>query len=133
MPEASSGLMGSVRRLLSTLISIASTRLELLANELHEERLRLTQMLLFALFALFCFGLGILLLTVFIVVLFWDEHRLAVTGALSIGFFALGVVTLIQLRNKARAKSRLFAASLAELANDREQLDAGDEGAAFHE
>lgn len=130
MPEAASGLMASAKRLLSTLVSIASTRLELLANELDEERLRLTQMLLFALFALFCFGLGILLLTVFIVVLFWDDHRLAVTGALSVFFFASGLFTLILLRSKARAKSMLFSASLAELANDRERLDAShDRGA----
>ena len=127
MPEASSGLMGSVRRLLSTLTSIASTRLELLANELQEERLRLTQMLLFALFALFCFGVGILLLTAFIVVLFWDDHRLAVLGALSALFFALGALTAMLLRSKAQAKPRLFSASLAELSKDRAQLNAGDE------
>ena len=123
MPEASSGLMGSVRRLLSTLTSVVSTRLELLANELQEERLRLTQMLLFASFALFCFGMGILLLTVFIVVLFWDDHRLAVLGALSVLFFALGTLMAILLRSKAQAKSRLFSASLAELAKDSEQLE----------
>ncbi len=119
--------MGSARRLLALLLSIVSTRLELLANELQEERLRLTQMLLFALFALFCFGLGVLLLTVFIVVLFWDDHRLAVTGALSAVFFALGLSMLVLLRNKTRARSKLFSASLAELANDRAQLDAGHE------
>ena len=73
MQEAGSGLMGSVKRLASTLTTIVSTRLELLANELQEERLRLTQMLLFILFSLFCFGMGLLLLTVFIVVLFWDD------------------------------------------------------------
>lgn len=122
MPEANSGLMGSVKRLLSTLTSIVSTRLELLVNELQEERLRLTQMLVFALFALFCFGMGILLLTVFIVVLFWDDHRLAVLGALSALFFALSALMAMLLRSKAQAKSRLFSASLAELANDREQL-----------
>ena len=122
MPEASSGLMGSVRRLLSTLTSIASTRLELLANELQEERLRLTQMLLFALFALFCFGMGVLLLAVFIAVLFWDDHRLAALGALSVFFFASGTLMAMLLRNKAQAESRLFSASLAELAKDREQL-----------
>lgn len=133
MPEAASGLMASVRRLLSTLVSIASTRLELLANELQEERLRITQMLLFALFALFCFGLGILLLTVFVVVLFWDEHRLAATGTLSAVFFASGLLMVILLRNKAQAKSRLFSASLAELARDKEHLDAGQENFASHE
>ena len=80
MAEQSAGLMESLKRLVSTLTSIVSTRLELLANELQEERLRLTQMFLYSLFALFCFGMGMLLLTVFIVVLFWDDHRLAVTG-----------------------------------------------------
>jgi uncharacterized membrane protein YqjE len=122
MPETSSGLMGSVKRLLTTLTSIVSTRLELLANELQEERVRLTQMLVFALFALFCFSMGILLLTVFIAVLFWDDHRLAVLGGLSVLFFALGTLMTLLLRSKAHAKSRLFSASLAELAKDREHL-----------
>jgi uncharacterized membrane protein YqjE len=122
MPEASSGLMGSVKRLVSTLTSIVSTRLELLANELQEERLRLTQMLIFALFALFCFGIGILLLTVFIVVLFWDDGRLAVLGGLCILFFVLSTLMAMLSRNKAQSKSKLFSASLAELARDREHL-----------
>lgn len=127
MPEASPGLMGSVKRLLSTLTSIVSTRLELLANELQEERLRLTQMLLFATVALFCFGMGILLLTMFIVVLFWDDHRLAALGMLSALFLALGALMAMLLRSKAQAKSRLFSASLAELANDRERLEGSHE------
>lgn len=127
MAEAGAGLMGSIKQLLSTVTSIASTRLELLANEVQEERLRLTQMLLFTLFALFCFGVGILLLTAFIVVLFWDDHRLAVLGALSALFFALGALTAMLLRSKAQAKPRLFSASLAELTKDRAQLSAGDE------
>lgn len=123
MPEASPGLMGSVKRLLSTLISIVITRLELLVNELQEERLRLTRMLVIAWFALFCFGMGILLLTVFIVVLFWDDHRLAVLGGTCALFFALGTLMAMLLRSKAQAKSKLFSASLAELAKDREQLE----------
>ena len=127
MAEAGAGLMGSIRQLLSTVTSIASTRLELLVNEVQEERLRLTQMLLFTLFALFCFGVGILLLTAFIVGLFWDDHRLAVLGALSALFFALGALTAMLLRSKAQAKPRLFSASLAELSKDRAQLNAGDE------
>jgi len=127
MPEASSGLMGSVKRLVSTLTSIVSTRLELLANELQEERLRLTQMLLYSLFALFCFGMGLLLLTVFIVVLFWDDHRLAVLAGLCILFFVLGMLMAMVLRVKSQSKSKLFSASIAELAKDREQLGAGHE------
>lgn len=119
--------MGSARRLLSTLTSIASARLELLANELQEERLRLAQILLFSALALLCFGLGVLLLTVFVVVLFWDEHRLAVLGVLCTFFFALGMVMTLLLRSRAQAKSKLFSASLAELSRDREQLGTGHE------
>src|SRR3990167_6614341 len=122
MAEASSSLMESIKRLLSTLTSIVSTRLELLANELQEERLHLTQMLVFALLTLFCFGIGVLLLAAFIVVLFWDEHRLAVLGMLSIIFFALSMLTAMLLRSKMEAKSKLFSVSLAELAKDKEQL-----------
>jgi uncharacterized membrane protein YqjE len=123
MPEASSDLMGSVKRLASTLTSIVSTRLELLANELQEERLRLTQMFLYSLFALFCFGMGLLLLTIFIAVLFWDDHRLVVLGSLCVIFFLTGILMSVLLRNKARSDSKLFSVSLAELAKDREHLD----------
>lgn len=122
MPEAGSGMLVSVRRMLSTLTSIASTRLELLANELQEERLRLMQMLLFVFFALFCFGMSMLLLITFILVLFWDDHRLAVLGMLSIFFFAIGAIFAMLLRGRMQVKSRLFSVSLAELARDREQL-----------
>jgi len=119
--------MESLKRLLSTLTSIATTRLELLANELQEERLHITQMLFFALVALFCFGIGTLLLTAFIVLLFWDEYRLAALGILSALFFVSGTLATILLRNKAQAKSKLFSASLAELAKDKERLCGNDE------
>jgi len=127
MAEQSAGLMESLKRLVSTLISIVSTRLELLANELQEERLRLTQALLYAIYAIFFFSMGLLLLTIFIVVLFWDEHRLAVLGMLTILFFTLGTLTVILLRKNLRSGSKLFSASLAELAKDREQLGVGNE------
>lgn len=127
MPEADSGLMASARRLLFTFTSIVSTRLELLANELHEERLRLAQMLIFLLSALFCLGMGVLLLTTLFVVLFWDNHRIAVLGVMSIFFFVSGALIVMLLRSKAEAGSRLFSASLAELRKDREQLGADRE------
>jgi uncharacterized membrane protein YqjE len=113
--------------LLCTLTSIVSTRLELLANELQEERLRLTQMLFYVLAALFCFGMGILLLTVFIVVLFWDDHRLAVLGGLTAFFFAATALMAMLLRSKARSRPRLFCASLGELAKDRAHLESNRE------
>lgn len=118
----SGGLMESLKRLAGTSLAILQTRLELLSNEVEEERLRVGQMLLYVSVALFFFGLAIMLLTVFIVVLFWDSYRLLVLGGLTALFFVAGLLVWIALRRLAREKSKLFSASLAELADDRERL-----------
>ncbi len=133
MPEENAGLMGSLKRMLSTLISMASTRLELLANELQEERLRLTQMFFFALLAMFFFGVFVLLLVVFILILFWDDYRIAALCGLGIVFFALGTLMTVLLRRLSREKSDIFSASLAELAKDRVDLAAGASRSDGHE
>jgi uncharacterized membrane protein YqjE len=121
MPEAP-GLLGSIKRLLATLSEVVATRLELLSNEWQEERLRLLQVLLFALFAVFSLCMALLLLVFFLVVLFWDEHRLSVLAVLSIGFLITGGVLLLMLQSKLRKGSKLFSASLAELQKDRAAL-----------
>ena len=125
-PDAapSPGLLASLRKLAATAVEILQTRLELLATEVEEERLRLLQIALWALIAVFLLALGILMLTLFFVVLFWDTHRVLVTGLLAAFYLALGVAIGLAVRGKARAKSKLFSASLAELAKDREQLTA---------
>jgi uncharacterized membrane protein YqjE len=126
MAGQGAGLLDSIKRLTSTLIEIISTRLELLANELQEERLHLTQMFFLSLIVLFCFGMALLLLTIFITVLFWDDHRIAVLGGLCALFSVSGILIALLLRSKAQSRPKLFSASLAELAKDREQLEPGD-------
>lgn len=119
----STGLMESLKRLTGTLLAIFQTRLELLSNEMEEERLRIKQMLLYGSVALFFFGLAIMLLTAFIVVLFWDSYRLLVLGGFAALFFVAGLLVLNALRRVAQEKSKLFSASLAELADDGDRLD----------
>lgn len=118
----SSGLMESVKRMAGTLLAICHTRLELLSSEMEEEYLRIGQMLVYGSVALFCFGLAIMLLTVFVVVLFWDSYRLPVLGGLAALFFVAGLLLCSALRRMAREKSKLFSVSLAELDSDRDQL-----------
>jgi uncharacterized membrane protein YqjE len=118
----STGLMESLKRLADTLLAIFQTRLELLSNEMEEERVRIEQMLLYGSVALFFFGLAIMLLTAFIVVLFWDSHRLLVLGVFAALYFVAGLLAWNALRRVAREKSKLFSASLAELADDRDRL-----------
>jgi uncharacterized membrane protein YqjE len=104
------------------LLAIVQTRLELLANEMEEERLRIGQLLLYGSIALFFFGLAIMLVTVFIVVLRWDNYRLFVLAALAALFFIVGLMVWRAFRRLAREKTRLFCFSLAELSVDRDQL-----------
>ena len=57
----------------ATLASAFHTRLELFVTELEEERERFKQTLVLALLAAFGFDMGIILLTIFLVALFWQN------------------------------------------------------------
>ena len=104
------------------MLAIFQTRLELLSNEIEEERLRVRQMLFYGSIALFFFGLSIMLATVFIVVMFWDSYRLSVLGGLTSLFLLAGLLVWNSLRSAAQERSKLFATSLAELDEDRARL-----------
>lgn len=119
------GLFDSLKTLSATLVAIGRTRLELLSVDIEEERVWLTSMLAWALGALFCAALSIVLALLFIVVAFWDTHRLLALAIpallLMLGAVAAGKV----VQEKMRAKPRLFAASIAELSKDQEHLTSG--------
>ena len=118
----STGLMESLKRLAGTSVAILQARLALLSNEMEEERLRIGQMLLYGSIALLFFGLAIMILTTFFVVLFWDSHRLLVLGGFTALYFVAGLLAWNALCRAAREKSKLFSDSLAELADDRSWL-----------
>jgi uncharacterized membrane protein YqjE len=116
------GLFGSLKALAVTLLAIAHTRLELFSTELEEEWIRLVSILRWALAALFCAALGVVFATLFVVFALWDTHPLLALGVPAVLFFLVGVVAWRVVDGKVRSKPRMFAASLAELEKDREQL-----------
>jgi uncharacterized membrane protein YqjE len=116
------GLLGSARAVLVALLEIGQTRLQLAGTELEEERLRIAELMLFATAALFFLGLGIVLATLLLVLLFWDGPRLWVLGAAASLFLMGGVGTAAAWRRKARSKPPLLASTLAELQRDRDAL-----------
>lgn len=123
--DAGEGLFASLKNLSVTLVGIVQTRLELLSTDIAEERARLGAILLLALVAMFCIGVGVVLLALLIAVLFWDTYRLAALGGLTAVFLAAGAWAGWMALHKLRTKPRLFEASIAELAKDREQLSSG--------
>jgi uncharacterized membrane protein YqjE len=116
------GLLASLTALAATLVAVAHTRLDLLSNDLEEEREHVFSLLVLALAALFCLGVGVVLATLLIVVAFWDTHRLLVLGVLTGFFLLMSVAVWAFALHKVRTKPRLFAASLTELLKDRQQL-----------
>jgi len=121
-PGESRGLLDSLTTLAASLVAIAHTRLDLLSSDIEEEREHFFSLLVLALTALFCLGIGVLLATLLLVVAFWDTYRLLVLGTLAGLFLAAGIAAWRIALHKARAKPRLFAASMSELLKDRQQL-----------
>ena len=116
------GLLGSLKNLATTLVAVVETRLQLLANEFHAEKLRLAQLGLYAAAAVFFFALGIIMLTLLAIVVFWDSHRLLVIGGFAGIYLLAGMAFGVAASRRATQRSRLFEDSLRELAKDREGL-----------
>lgn len=119
---ARGGLLQSIRHLAQTLLGAAQTRLEILATEIEEERVRLEQLLIVALAAAFCLAMGIALCVALVVLYYWDTHRLAAVGTLAAAFIAAAVVLGLILRDNARTRPKPFAITRGELAKDRAML-----------
>ena len=117
------GLFDSVKVLAGTLLAMAHARLELLSTEMEEQRAWLGALLVWTLVALFCAGVGVVLATLFVVIALWDTHRLLALGIPAILFLLGGALAWLAVLGKARARPRLFAASLGELSKDRKELN----------
>jgi uncharacterized membrane protein YqjE len=127
-PVEGKGLLSSVTTMATTLVAIAHTRLDLLSTDLEEDRQHLLSLLLLALTALFCLGIGVVMMTIMLVAAFWETHRLLMIGFLAGSFLAIGGGIFAFALHKAKSKPRLFSASLLELFKDRQHLDTRHEG-----
>ena len=117
-PRLAESLHGIVDAGLQT----AQTRLELLAVELQEEKLRLTGLALNTVVAGLLLGFGLVFLMVFLTVLFWEEHRLLALGISTAICLIGGLLAASKAAHAFRSGTKLFSASLAELTRDRAAL-----------
>jgi len=122
---ASGGLFDSLRTLSVSLVGIFHTRLELLSNDIAEEREHLITLLVLVQLALFFMGVGVVLLALLVVVAFWETHRLLALGGVTGLFLLASAAAAWFALHKTRTRPRLFEASLAELSKDRQHLTSG--------
>lgn len=119
---ARGGLLHSIKHLAHTLLGAAHTRLEIFSTEIEEERLRLERLVLVALGAAFCLGMALVLCIAFVLIYFWDTHRLLAIGLFALAFMALAAALGWTLRAQVRSRPKPFAITRGELAKDRAML-----------
>lgn len=121
--DAEGGLFAALKRTLALLLDHGKVRLELLANEFEEEKLRTLHLLLLVQGMVFFLALGVVVSVMFFAALFW-ESRLLVLGVFSLVFLGGGALFYGFFRLALRRRTGPFAASIAEFREDIEQLRA---------
>jgi uncharacterized membrane protein YqjE len=115
-------LSGSARILGETLLALVRARLELVALEFREEKQRHTRWLVLVVLAALFFSLGLLLTVVFLIVLFWDTHRLLSIALATLLCGGAGGWACLQICADERNRPKPFAATLSEFERDIEAL-----------
>ena len=116
--HSAEGLLGSLKSLSGLVVAIAHNRLNLLSTDLEIARERTVSVLMMMLVALFCLCFGALLLALFVVVIFWDTHRLIALGSVTGLFLLVGGIYLWRVLRALKRMPATFEASLTELAKD---------------
>ncbi|HEY2818070.1 MAG TPA: phage holin family protein [Casimicrobiaceae bacterium] len=112
-------------RFVNSALALAHTRVELAAVELAEERERLKRSAMLIAGAVFMFSFAVLGIAAWIVVYFWDTHRLEAIAAVTLVFALVGGFLLWRNAALGRESPTPFSATLAELAKDRTWLAGG--------
>lgn len=116
-PPTEGGLLSSITRVFQTLRETAENRLELFIVELKEERIRLFDAWLLLAVAVVCALMALVTLTVTVVVIFWDTHRLLALVLVTLAYVVGATVALFRLRARLQ-RWKAFPATLDEIKKD---------------
>lgn len=109
-------------RLAATLLAMVQTRMELASVEMEEQSRRYLGLVLMSLLALFLFGIAIMLVALFVIILFWDTHRVAAVLGMAAVFALAAAVIGLRVRAGFAAQPALLSATMAELQKDMDFL-----------
>ena len=121
--KESGGLFAALRSVAATLLAAGKTRLELLGNELEEQKILAVRLFLLLQGLVLCLGVTVLLMVALITALFW-ESRGIVLGSLVCVFSLLCGVLFTMVKRAIRRPEKVFSSSIAELEEDLRQLKA---------
>jgi uncharacterized membrane protein YqjE len=116
--HAGHGLFASLRRMLTTLVELVHSRLDLVGIELQLEVQRATSLLLWAFSAIVCGIIALVLFAVTVLIAFWDTHRVLAAVCITAAFALAALGMALYVRHRVRTRPRLFGATLDELQHD---------------
>lgn len=113
-----------MRSLVRRAVSFVETRAQLAANEFEEQTVRLFEIGVWLLAALLLVGVALVLGSLAVVLAFWETHRVAAALLMAALFFGGGALCALTARRLLAQRPKFLAATLGELARDRERIEA---------
>lgn len=117
-PKQEDGLLSAVSRAVRTLRETVENRVELFLLEAKEDRLKLFEALCLAVVAVVLALMTMALITLTVVVIFWDTHRLLALVIVTLAYGTGATVAFVKLRSRLK-NWQSFQATLEQLEKDR--------------
>lgn len=118
-PPSGGGLFDSVKQLGSTVLAIATNRIELFTLELQEEKCRAIELVVLTAAAVVCGLMTVIMVTATVVYLLPAHRRWIALVALSVVYLGATVVAALALRKRLHGP-KPFSGTLQELKRDSE-------------
>jgi uncharacterized membrane protein YqjE len=116
-PPTDGGLLSAAARLFKTLQDVAANRVELFMIELKEERVRFFDALVLAAVGIVCALMTLLIMTLTVMVIFWDTHRLLALTLMTAAYAVAATVAFLKLRSRLQ-RWQAYSATLEEFKKD---------------
>ena len=116
------GLQEALSRLSAAAVALVRTRAEIAALDFDEAGARAKSRVALLVVGLLCLAVAALSATAFVIVCFWDTHRLEAIGVVTIAYLLAGALSLWRFNVRQRTDPKPFAATIAELERDVEWL-----------
>ncbi len=117
-PPKEGGIFSAATGLFKTLRDVVENRIELFLLELKVERARLFDALLLAAVGIVCAFMALIMITLIVLVVFWETHRLLVLGVVTTVYAGAAVAAFTTLRARLQ-RWRAFTATLEQIKKDR--------------
>lgn len=109
---------GSIGGTAHTLLELLSTRVELFGVEAREEARHVQGMLLRTVIAALLAGSAAVMAGVFVILVFWDTHRLLAAGGVTLVYAVAAFVLVRGIQSTLQARPAAFAATVGEFDAD---------------